>query len=142
MKKNITFAMAIISAIILTGCASAINGNQTEVTITTDVPAQVAMYDYANKLYHEGETPLTISLPHRSINTKASEFWLHFTEKDDPKNNKKFFIKANTCGWFFGNLLFIHPIPVIIGFCVDLDSDSRYCFDKTYHFDLKPKTKK
>ena len=131
------FMMGIIGAVLLLhGCASMVNGNSTDVLITTNKPARIIIRDYLDKPYHEGETPLKITLPHRSINSQSSEFWLYFSEKNNPQNKKKFFIKARNSGWFWGNFLFIHPFAVIWGFCIDFDSDARYCFEDKYHFDI------
>ena len=136
MKNLIMFMCCIAAAVTMTGCASFVNGNQTDVIIETNKPAKLVMYDYLGKPYHEAETPVKISLPHRTVTSAASEFWLHFTEKANPENKQKFFIKAQRSYWFWGNLLFIHPLPVIIGFIVDMGSDGRYVFNDRYKFDI------
>lgn len=134
--KNVMLFFAAALALILSGCASVINGNQTLVEISTNTPAHITILDYLRKPYHSGESPLKINLPHRTITARAAEFWVICTPKNEKYKKKEFFIKAKTSLWFLGNLLFIHPLPVIIGFSIDLSSDGRYCFDDKYEFKI------
>ena len=139
MKKCLMLGTACVAVALLSGCASVVSDNHTHVTITSDIPATVRVMDYHGKVYNDGgKTPITITLPNATPLLNAAEFWLEFSPVDNPKNKNKFHIKAGTNPWFWGNFLFIHPVPVVIGFIIDGTSEARYCFEKNYHFNLTP----
>lgn len=120
MKKHLVFAVALVSTIAFSNCASIIHGPTQSVDITSQpTGAKITINDQ-----YRGETPKTLLLRRKGF------------MKGEPKGNKEYVtkielegyypyelkIKRQMDGWFLGNLVF----GGLIGIAIDAGNGSMY----------------
>jgi hypothetical protein len=126
----------ILLVLLCSGCATIISGNQNQVTIKTDVPAEIIIVDkYTKNIVATGNSPMTLMLKtyagggagpkgaaSYAVLLSNSEGYGHF-----------FNIDANINPWIWGNTV------IFFGYGFDEISGAAYKLEKEYFFKMPPK---
>lgn len=103
----------LVSAIILTGCASIVSKSRWPVTFKSDpTGAEVTISDENGKEIHRGTTPATIVLPSGAGYFASANYLVNI--KLNGYQEERGVIKSSMNGWYFGNIFFGGLIGVFI----------------------------
>lgn len=126
MQKIVLCLSAAFVGVIMTGCASLIDGGKTSVTISTNAPdATVIVRKSINGLVvSSGKAPLTVSLKTANDILKPATY---MCDVIDPKKKKQSRVLETSFNpLFLGNFIFGN----FIGMAIDVFSGSCYRFEK------------
>ena len=121
-------AVAALSAVIFSGCASICSKSQYSVTVATNAPEADILIRNSDSgmIVQSGKSPLVVTLPaSKSFFTPAS-YQCEVKSKDKKQYRT---ISANIDPWFFGNFIF----GGIIGMAIDGASGAAYKLEDAYY---------
>ena len=105
MRKFAVTAALLAVCILISGCASIVDGGAETVRINSDPPgAKVSIFDKQGKAITTQTTPASISLKRHSGYFSGEKYKLVF--ENPGYYPSETFIQSNLNGWYFGNFLF------------------------------------
>ncbi|MFA5631704.1 MAG: hypothetical protein WC997_09345 [Porticoccaceae bacterium] len=133
MKAKTTGIGVLVSALILSGCASIVGDNQYPVAINSSPSGIVfEISNRAGDVIHSGVTPATVTLDSSAGYFKGEKYMVRFSKAGyDGKSES---LASQISGWYWGNILLGGLIGMLI---VDPATGSMYKLPQEVKVDLQ-----